>query len=479
MAVLPLLAFNTLWPPLAANDVAGSLVSALAMAGAVYQLWALVREWRISLLPRLVLVAVFALNPMIIYYAGNGMSEGLYLFTMVATVRYLIRYVRHDDLRSLVYAASFLGLGYLDRTEPIAAAVLAAPIVFGLAYAKSDGIRHARTMAGLTDMTIFLMPIVTAAVGWAVTSYVIVGNAFEQLSSQYGNSSLIAQSGIKPGHYGARLLFEGKSVEYYMPLIAIIVVAAALVAAYRRDVQILVIVAVLGGGLAFNLVSYLDNTIFPFFRYFILMVPLAVILVANMLAVPERARRPRSNDAVHKAMVAIGSAVVAVVLLVPSVPATAAGMFNPNIGSQEVQEVGFIFAKHPDANQLVAVNTYKGIAIMTRSIDAMHLPAGSIVVNNANECIPDMIMRVSDPKVFVIPNDRDFQRILDDPLTFDAHYLLVPDPVDSPADSIDNQYPRLYAHGGGFAHLVTTFKADGSCVTFRLYQVTGHPLGTF
>ena len=89
MAVLPLLAFNTLWPPLAANDVAGSLVSALAMAGAVYQLWALVREWGISLLPRLVLVAVFALNPMIVYYAANGMSEGLYLFTMVATVRYL------------------------------------------------------------------------------------------------------------------------------------------------------------------------------------------------------------------------------------------------------------------------------------------------------------------------------------------------------------------------------------------------------
>ena len=127
----------------------------------------------------------------------------------------------------------------------------------------------------------------------------------------------------------------------------------------------------------------------------------------------------------------------------------------------------------------MAINTYKGIAIMTDYVDAMHLPAGSIVVNNANECIPDMIMRVSDPKVFVIPNDRDFQRILDDPLTFDAHYLLVPDPVDSPADSIDNQYPRLYGRGEGFARLVTSFKPDGSCVAFRLYKVTGHPLGTF
>ena len=46
--------------------------------------------------PRLVLVAFFALNPMILLYGGNGMSEGLYIFTLVVSTRYLLRWVQQE-----------------------------------------------------------------------------------------------------------------------------------------------------------------------------------------------------------------------------------------------------------------------------------------------------------------------------------------------------------------------------------------------
>ncbi len=42
---------NHLWPALSHNNMAGSLVSALAMAGAVYQLCAALREWGVTRLP--------------------------------------------------------------------------------------------------------------------------------------------------------------------------------------------------------------------------------------------------------------------------------------------------------------------------------------------------------------------------------------------------------------------------------------------
>ena len=97
---------NHLWPALSHNDMAGSLVSALAMAGAVYQIRSALREWGVTRLPRLVLTAFFALNPMILFYAGNGMSEGLFLFTLAASTRYLLRWMYRGDLRSLAYAGS-------------------------------------------------------------------------------------------------------------------------------------------------------------------------------------------------------------------------------------------------------------------------------------------------------------------------------------------------------------------------------------
>ena len=75
----------------------------------------------------------------------------------------------------------------------------------------------------------------------------------------------------------------------------------------------------------------------------------------------------------------------------------------------------------------------------------------------------------------MITNDRDFQRVLADPLTFGAHYLFVPQPVGvGLTDALNEEYPTLYAHGAGFAKFVHQFNADGICATYRLYRVTGH-----
>ncbi len=85
-----LLLGNHLWPALSHNDMAGSLVSALGMAGAAYQILMALREWGVSRLARLLLTAFFVVNPMVLYYGGNGMSEGLYLFTVTAADAVLV-----------------------------------------------------------------------------------------------------------------------------------------------------------------------------------------------------------------------------------------------------------------------------------------------------------------------------------------------------------------------------------------------------
>src|SRR5438309_6829994 len=75
LAELPLLPLKAFWPDLASRGFAGNIVTAAFMAGAVYQLWAFLRELALSRLMRLGLTAAFALHPLIVFFGANGMSE--------------------------------------------------------------------------------------------------------------------------------------------------------------------------------------------------------------------------------------------------------------------------------------------------------------------------------------------------------------------------------------------------------------------
>ncbi len=450
-ADLPLMAFNSLWPALASHDVAGTTMSALAMAGAVYQLHAILREWRIRALPRLVLTFFFAFNPMIVLFGANGMSEALYLFTMIAATRYLLRWLRRGDLGSLAYAATALGFAYLERSEPVAAAAFSSLLVFAVTFTRTAAPRRARVWAAFTDVSILVLPIFTAFVGWAFVSYVITGQPFQQFTSRYGNSALIANAHIQSGHFTGRLLHEVQAVTYMGPLFGVIVVAALAVAVLRRNIQVLAVCTVLGAGLTFTLVSYLNNSIFPWFRYYIMVVPLEVLLVASMFVaagqVGARVRKGVSSTStspagggrrwqrrLRVALASLGVVVVSVVLLGPSIPSTAMGMVSPSQPSDVPADFRFLFHHPLSAQNKLFINTYDETQVMVAYFNNQHLPNGDVVVDNALNCIPGVVVNVDNPRAFVIDNDRDFQQILSNPLVFHAHYLLAQ--VDKPAINI-------------------------------------------
>lgn len=476
--IAPLL-FYHLWTPLASHMFAASLVSASCMAGVVYQVRCAVFEWGVKRAPRLVLVAILGLNGMIVYYGGNGMSEGLYLFTLVASCRYLLRWLRDDDLASLVYSATALGVCYLARNEAVGAAMLAGVVVAGVGYARRTSSRSARIWGGLTDLTIFEFPFVTAFLGWAVVSYVITGQPFEQFTSIYGNSSQEKLSGHRDLH--ARILTDVHAVYYLAPTLPLVLVVAVYLAMRRRDLGLLAPVTVVGGGLAFDLLGYLANSIQPYFRYFITAVPLEVLVVGSLFATAPalvgslRPHLPSRGTAGRRVMGAV-AVLVALVLLIPASVSTVAGMFNPNVGIEETEFLGFIFHRHLTAEDESAKHSYTAVQSITDYLDNMHLADGQVVVDNFSTCIPNAITMAPNPKIFVIPNDRDFQRTLADPLTFHARYILDVDPSGAGVLTAPNiSYPNLWTTGGGFATDAHTFPAAGQCEAFKLFKVTGHP----
>lgn len=490
--MVPLL-FKDLWPALATNDLAASLVSVAFMVGAVHQVRAALREWSVARLPRLLMVAIFALNPMILFYAGNGMSEALYLFTLLATCRYLARWLRTDDVRSLAYAAATLALCYLTRIEAVSPAVFATIVVFAISYRRARGLRKGRSLAGLTDVAVLLLPFVTSFAAWAFAGYAITGQAFGQLTSQYGTAQ-IAAAGYHKTKLVPGLVFEGHVLEYLAPLLPLLLVGAGLVAWKRKDATVLVVLGVCGGAVLFDLAAYLNGGIIDSYRYFIATIPLEILLAGCVLASPlpplgvSSIGAPQASNfgtprTPHRGFAVISLAsLVAVVVLAPSIPATAAGMFNPKIGSEESNWLGFVVHGIEHRTLTPAERDNRSAHAYELALGAytarLRLPHGDIVVDNFDECVTPVLTSAVDPKVFVIPNDRDYKQVLDAPLTFHARFMLVPPLTRTTAieNSIVRLYPTLYATGAGFATLVHQYPALGNnCPAYRLYKLDRNP----
>jgi len=495
--IVPLL-FYHVWPALATRDMAGTIVSSLCMAGAAYQLLAAFREWGVARAPRLVLVVLFALNPMVVFYGANGMSEALYLFTLVAVCRYVARWLRNDDASSLAFAALALGLCYLARNEAVAPAITAGVLIVAVSFHRASGSRRFRVLRGLTDLSVFLFPFVVCFVGWAVVSYVITGSAFDQFTSVYGTSAQI-QAGAGGPHMGflSSINLEGKALLYLAPLLVVSTLLAVVTAIRRRDVLIFVPLCVIASGLGFDLVSYVSGGIIWSLRYCIAAVALDVALVGGVAAAkPVRTHRGgvRAQPSAHAEPTGIRAgepssrgvriaalAALAFVLIAPSLITTAAGMFNPRVGVEETRVLGYVVHSHRSALDRGYAQGFQKAQDVASYIADLRLPNGDVVVDNSSPCIPLAIVVSPDPKVFVIPNDRDFQRILADPLTFHARYILLPPPGGQSSLTATNRlYPALYSKGDDpngrtFATLVYTFGGAGACPPFRLYRVTQHP----
>ena len=92
-------------------------------------------------LPRgytLCIAALFALNPMIIFYGSNGMSEAPFIFFMTWAVRRLILWMLDDDVHHLVTAGGIaMGLAYLTRYDAVACIAAAGFLVGTTTYLRA------------------------------------------------------------------------------------------------------------------------------------------------------------------------------------------------------------------------------------------------------------------------------------------------------------------------------------------------------
>ena len=477
LAVMPLLPLKLIWPDMVATGFAGSIVSALCMAAAVWELHGIALDWHVRRSARIVVTLLFALNPMIVYYGANGMSEAMFILTLVVAVRYLARWVVNPETVSLVVAAFALAAAYMTRYEAVVAALAAFGMVVVLSAWRRNGDAGSRIGEGLADGAVLAVPFVTVFAAWAVASWLIVGDPFQQFTSVYGVVSqlAVAQSSV------AQSTGQGTSAAYLWIVKQILGLEPGLVivgllgfaATFRgRHGLTLPAVGILGGVVAFAIFGFLTGRTLGWLRYSITVIPLASILALAVLA-PNPARTAGSGWRAFPAKAAGKAAGLAVVALIAiSVPIGAATMLdpaeNPQFGGEAFQLRPVLFPNEPLA--LITPTGQFDVGHQAAAyVDGLNLGNGSVLVDGAMGF--PIILESRNPTQFVTTPDRDFQQALLDPISFHVRYLLVPENVGYQSlDAINRAYPGIYDSGAGIGQLVKQFSAGGN--NWRLYEVS-------
>ncbi len=480
---LPGVLLRDIWPELLSHGYFGSLASSCFMAGTAVQIMSVGTDRGLPRPYIWTITALFAANPMIVFYGSNGMSEAPFVFFLTWSVRRLIAWIVDDDVHHIVTAGFIaMGLAYLTRYDAAGAIAAAGFLVLIITYRRATG--PPRIRRALLDFFMVSGPGFLAFVGWAVASWLITGNALAQFTSQYGNTAIMAQEGsTAPITFWSGLSFALISITLLAPTLLPIAMWAGFMRWGRPNWAVLAVpTAMFGGVLAFQAYGYATGSTFGFLRYYIIAVPFAACLA--MLAVPdgvfvEPKRRGRHAPAPPQVPTTrstrLGYAAVVAALAI-SLPVAAWGMSLQHYAPQEFA-LGAVLDPDPysvDPKKIQERRIARNFSTERRiaeHLDSMDLPEGSVVTDAVYGFAVTVASRK--PKTFVVPSDHDFVAILNDPAASGVKYLLaVPNEGRGLSDALNLRYPTLYETGADIATLELEVPNDGdNQPDWRLYRV--------
>ncbi|MGA9871724.1 MAG: glycosyltransferase family 39 protein, partial [Rhodococcus sp. (in: high G+C Gram-positive bacteria)] len=354
---LPIVALSSWWTDITRWNISGIVISALFMAGATVMVLGICRDrglrgWHSGLI-----TAVFALNPMIVFYGANGMSEAVFLFCTCWAVRRLIRWVHTDDVHDLIVTGIALALAYLTRYDAVVAIAGAAFLVAGVTLLRRGrGEWKAMRRRAILDAVLVAGPGFIAFAVWSATSWLITGELFAQLSSSYGNAAILEQSGGSTGSTLTNAAFAIAAILVLGPLLPLLLPIGGVLAARRRDLEFLVAPVLFGSVLAFQALTYVSGSTFGFLRFYLCAVPLAVVAVIQL--VPARGDvRTRRRGAFAVERTSTGSAGLSrsmAALSVLGLFVTGWAMTMPTLAPQEYA-LRYLLDDRPDAADVDAV----------------------------------------------------------------------------------------------------------------------------
>lgn len=485
--MLPFTPLTRIWPELLQYNVLPITGSALWMAGSVGLCSLTLRALGVPRITRWALVLVYALNPVVVIFGANGMSEATLLFFLMAATLHMVRWLggAPHPVRHLLLASLAVSGAYLTRFEALFAGISLLILVPVVAWLR--GPSKKRRERALMDLTLFGLPFLSVVVVWAVTTKVIIGDWIGYLSESYGQtagggeSEIIARVGSDT--VAGRIAYLAEQSFALAPLLVAALAAALVLVPVRRDLRQIAPVATMGAVAVSAGAAFLVGASSGLLRYEITVVPLAVLLagavagsrriaadpVADAVPVPGPAAEAvpwyRSRLAVT-AVLLLGvdalAGVLAVALAAPALITSTGLVQDRALATQETRYVEFL--RDPAYARSVQGRDVGDFGVQHEAaafVDRLGAPPGSILTDAA---VNAAIMALSeDRKAYLSTSDRSFERTVADPVRFGIEYVLLSARESARFDAVRNRFPQLAAgQPGSIAELVTSFGVKGN-----------------
>jgi hypothetical protein len=482
LLAMPLLPLKGVLPGLVTEGFAANVVSAAAMAGAVWQMRQTLGHLDVRPIAAWALTGLFALHPMTLGYGANGMSEALFLFAVLLSTRYLVRWTIDRSTTALMMTGLGLAIAYLTRYEAVVVAAGAAAVVVIFTFLGVSSSRRERTLASIAEALVLLTPIWLAMLLWAAASWVITGNPFEILTSVYGNAAYVERAATENAAAtgqgtSAAVGYVTRQLTGLAPLGIAIALVATVSSIVRRDPRIIAVAAPLGMTVAFQSIAFLNGSTYGWLRFYIAVVPLTTLLAGVILSRSSADDRPLAGP-FKVPRLAYGLALAfALGSLLAAFPSSVATMADRSLGRGETAEMlnALLGRTGPVHYAQYSADLHLSAQSVALALDDLELPAGSVLLDAATGF--PVIMQSRNPSQFVITPDRDFAETLARPAASRVRYILVPPDFRS-HDAINRTYPELYERGAAWVELTREFRGVGLSPDWRLYRVISDPLET-
>jgi len=169
----------TIVKPLATSLIALPVASALAAGVLMATLNSVLRRCEMAIGIRVVMLLLFGLNPMFVYYAGNGEPVVFGMLFAAISLLSVISWKLSGETRYIVGAG--IGMGFavmVDYGYALWAVGFAITIMAIGAGSGRDRVR--------SSLLLFLTPVVYALLVWILLNWVIIGSPFGWLTAQTG-----------------------------------------------------------------------------------------------------------------------------------------------------------------------------------------------------------------------------------------------------------------------------------------------------
>jgi hypothetical protein len=451
---VPLVAVLT---PFGLAYLAGPIMSAAFSAGTLWLLDRLLLLFELGPRRRLLLLGVYALNPLIVWYAVNGMSEAAFIFFLVGATYHYLRWTRGAGYPALISFALLSSGAFLVRYEAVALALAAIPALV-LAFWAAGRLEPDRLEAVLLT---FFTPVAYCVGVWVFFNWLFMGDPLYFQHGEYSNQAQ-TQSFRTDGSYLAGIVGSpGGALRYALerwgllfPLGPVVVVLAVIRVVVRRDLTLLSLVLIALCVPLFHLFLLYSGSSFGWLRFFMYGLPFGIVLTGAVL---------RATGQERFVWACAGA------LLLLSLPTSLFAMRQPELGREEWQITQHLL--DPATAPAPPGSTFRAERQIAAAVDAA--PDGTTVLMDSYDAFPVSVFS-RHPSRLAVPSDRDFKTVLGAPWRSVSH-VLVPRPECEPkspcppqSDAVVTSYPSLWGSGEPWLELAGDFGGDYG---WRLYRV--------